>query len=446
MNITTIRRLTLASLLAAASLAPLSGGAAPKRVADFIAMQGVNVHLSQGTSNYKNMALVKANLAYLGIVNVRDSFNPFWDTAPYGYYTELARAGVKWNYIAAVGGSRSPTTIATFLANIAKVEAAVPGSTFAVEGPNEINNFPLTWAPTGQTGLDAALAFQKSLYAQTRASPLLKRAKVYYFTGYNAGGIPKGPDPTTTSGYADYNNQHPYPASGKPPARWLKRSVALGNTAAGNGPAVYTETGYQVPKTSAAQSAAWTLNILANSQINGIYRTYLYQLMDEGDGFGLFSKTKDNTPTATAVAWHNLNSILADTGATASSFTPSNQISYSVSGLPATGAQFALQKSNLETSVVIWAEPDAFPGPSTLVTVRFGSVVPSVQIFDPLEGTEPIQSLRNVSQVQVSVTDHPLIVQVPSPAVVARNKTAEGAAQPLPQTGSAAHAALQVAE
>lgn len=389
--------------------------ATPMRSADFIAMQGVNLHVSQGSSNYKKMEMIQADMAYLGIVNVRDSLNPFWSKPAYNYYTLLAQAGLKWNYIGAVGGTHSPETIATFLADVSKVESAVPGSTYAVEGPNEINNFPLTWGPTGAKGMPAALDYQAALYSKTKASARLKKAKVFYFTGYNAGSIPKGPDPTTTPGLSDYNNQHPYPAATKPPQRWVKRSVALGNTPAGAGPAVYTETGYQVPKTTSAQAAAWVLNIFANSAANKIHRTYLYQLMEEGDGWGLFSR-EDNLPTPAATAIHNMNEILKDIGSNARTFTPRTRVNYSVSGLPATGNSFALQKSDTETNIVVWAEPDAFPGPETLVTVNFGQKQAMVQIYDPLQGTQPIQSLRNVSSAQVSITDHPIIIRLPLPA------------------------------
>ena len=411
---------TALGLLLSSALISISSvqAAPPMRAADFIDSQGVNLHISQGTSNYKKMDMVTANLAYLGINNVRDSLNPFWNGSAYGYYTHLAEAGMKWTFISAVGGTRSPASIATFLSNISALEKAVPGSVFAVEGPNEINNFPLTWGPTGQKGLDAALLFQKSLFAQTRASATLKKAKVYYFTGYDAGSIPKGPDPTTSPGYSDYNNQHPYPKHGMPPARWIARTKALGNTPAGEGPAVYTETGYQIPKTSQAQSASWLLNIYAGSAANGIYRTYVYQLMDENDGWGLFSKTA-NEPTPSATAIHSMNAILADDGSMSRSFTPTTIISYAISGLPETGKSLALQKSDKETNILVWAEPDTFPGPENTVTIDLGARQPLVVVYDPLQGTSAIQSLRNVSSVEVRVTDHPLIIQIPTAEAVA---------------------------
>ncbi|PTQ71121.1 hypothetical protein [Pseudomonas sp. GV071] len=404
---------TLLLLLGAGTLSTQTQ-AAPTllRSYDFINAMGVNLHVSQGSSNYAKMPMVISNMNYLGVVNARDSYNPFWGNPPYSYYTTLAKAGIKWNYIAAVGGTKSPTTIATFLTNISTVENAVPGSTLAVEGPNEINNFALTWQPDGTKGLPAALSFQKELYAQTKANVLFKNAKVFYFTGYNAGGIPKGPDPATTPGLADYNNQHPYPAAGKPPTKYVKRTV-LGNTPAGAGPAVYTETGYQSPKTTAQASAAYLLSILANSAYNEIYRTYIYQLMDEGDGYGLFAKA-DNAPTPAAVAWHNLNTILLDSSPTASSFALTKLIPFSTAGLPPTGRFIAIQKSNYETNIMIWAEPDSFPGPSAPVTVNLGSTQATVNIYDPLIGTEPVQALRNVNAVQVNLTDHPLIIQVPA--------------------------------
>ena len=393
--------------------------ATPIRTADFIASQGVNLHVSQGSSNYAKMSMVISDLNYLGIVNIRDSLNTFWANPPYSYYTALAKAGMKWNYISAVGGTRSPTTISTFLSNVSKIETAVPGSTLAVEGPNEINNFALTWSPDNTKGLPAALSYQAELYRQTKALPQLKDVKVFYFTGYNAGTIPKGPDPATTSGLADYNNQHPYPAAAKPPIKWVKRTTALGNTPAGAGPAVYTETGYQQPKTSTAQSASWMLNIYANSALNNIYRTYVYQLMDEGDGYGLFTKA-GNEPTPTATAIRNMNLILLDTGAEANTFTPLNAVEYSYVGMPATGKLLPLQKSNGETSIMLWAEPDTFPGPSVPVTINLGAKQTEVNIYDPLLGSQPIQSLRNVNSVVVNLTDHPLIVQIPASAVTAK--------------------------
>lgn len=415
-----INTTTLLLLLSAGACSMQATQAATlMRAADFIATQGVNLHVSQGTSNYPKMPMVIANMNYLGINNARDSLNSFWGNPPYSYYTVLAQAGIKWNYISAVGSTRSPTTIATFLNNVAKVESAVPGSTLAVEGPNEINNFKLTWAPDNTTGLPAALSFQAELYKQTKEHPLLKDVKVFYFTGYNAGGIPKGPDPTLTPGLADFNNQHPYPGPGKPPTRWLKRSVALGNTKGGLGPAVYTETGYQAPKTTSAQSAAWLLNIFVSGAFHNIYRTYVYQLMDEGDGYGLFTKA-DNAPTPAAVALHNMNTILADPGPDAKTFEPLKILQYSTVGIPSTGNSLAIIKSNTETNILVWAEPDTFPGPATLVGVNLGEVQTTVNIYDPVLGSEPIQTLRNVNSVRVSVTDHPIIIQVPASNVTAR--------------------------
>ena len=54
--------------------------------------------------------------------------------------------------------------------------------------------------------------------------------------------------------------------------------------------------------------------------------------------------------------------------------------------------------------------------------VHFGAEQPLVLIYDPLEGTAPIQSLRNVSSAEIRVTDHPLIVQIPTAAALALAK------------------------
>lgn len=417
---TTVRSTTLLLLLSAGACTMQATQAATlMRAADFIDTQGVNLHVSQGSSNYSKPSMVIADMNYLGIRNARDSLNSFWGNPPYQYYTVLAKAGIKWNYISAVGSTRSPQTISTFLSNVAKVETAVPGSTLAVEGPNEINNFPLTWAPDGTKGLPAALSYQAELYKQTKSHPLLQNVKVFYFTGFNAGGIPKGPDPAVTPGLADYNNQHPYPGPAKPPTRWMKRSVALGNTPGGKGPAVYTETGYQSPKTNSQQSAAWLLNIFVSGAFNDIYRTYVYQLMDENDGYGLFTKA-DNAPTSAATALHNMNSILADPSPDAATFEPLKILQYSTVGIPSTGNSMAIIKANTETNIIVWAEPEGVPGAPILVGVNLGEVQTTVNIYDPIIGKEPIQTLRNVNSVRVSVTDHPIIIQVPASNVTAR--------------------------
>jgi hypothetical protein len=174
------------------------------------------------------------------------------------------------------------------------------------------------------------------------------------------------------------------------------------------GPVVYTETGYStVNGTTSAQSAAYTLDLIMDCAYNGITRTYLYELMEEGDGFGLFDT--NNNPTATATAIHNFTTILADAGTTRSSFT-SEVINYTITNLPATGFSMPFQKSNGANVVIVWNEPSTFPGPVVNVKVSFPFISPMISVYDPLVSTSATNTVDNASSVTISLTSHPIII------------------------------------
>ena len=296
---------------------------------------GVNVHISQGTVHYAESTAVIADLQYLNAWNLRDGYNSYWQNV----YSAIAKAGGKFDFLTIDGGSQSAASVQTFLSGINVLSTAVPGSVAAVEGPNEINNWPLTW--TGNlTGLQAAVAYQASLFTQAKADTALPGVKVFYFTGYAAGTNGLGPNPATTPGLADYDTQHPYPDAANAPLQSVNRTQALPNETPATGPAVYTETGYTSNQVSLQVQAKYTLDLLMDNAQSDIAQTYLYQLMDEGDGYGLFNSSNQPKPVATAI--HNLTTILADKGTVSSSITPAN---FSVSGLPSTGHDMAIVKS-----------------------------------------------------------------------------------------------------
>ncbi len=96
-----------------------------------------------------------------------------------------------------------------------------------------------------------------------------------------------------------------------------------------------------------------------------------------------------------------------------------------MTGLPATsGHSYLTQKADGSLQIVLWAEPDiwdeaadnAISAPASRTTVDFSQVFGTVQVFDPLLGTKPIQTLHDVSTVSLKVVDHPLIVQLSDPA------------------------------
>jgi hypothetical protein len=380
-----------------------TGNAQPMTAAEFINTLGVDSHVSTGAANYWNIPEVIADLKYLGISNIRDG-----DNGSLSSLITLAQAGIKFDFLMAGGGAITTAHIQGEFSVINQVGDAVPGSVVAVEGANEINNFPITYNGVG--GQQGAIELQQAIYAMAHADTSLPGVSVYYFTGYDG-----GPDPATTPGLADYDNQHPYPQNGEPPLPWVNRTQALSNETPATGPAVYTETGYSNSgifgdNQGLQGQAAYTLDLLFDDAQNGIARTYLYELMEEGDGLGLFGTNNAPTPAATAI--HNLTSILADSGTISPSIKAAN---FSVSGLPSDGHDMALIKSNGATDISVWAEPQitaSNAGPTNKVTVSLGATYQTVQVFDPTVSASPIQTFSDVSSVEVSVTDHPVIVQV----------------------------------
>jgi hypothetical protein len=396
----------------------------------FLATLGVDTHMAYTDGEYADVSMIIADLKYLGISQVRDGITNGVDangnangSAPLSTYLAMAKAGIKFTFIIE---ATSAAVIATQLALINQVEAAVPGSVTAIEGPNEINNEPITF--NGLTGEPAALAAQAALYAAVKADATLAGVPVDYFTGYGAGSDAAGPDPTTTLGLADFDTQHPYPNFGQPPGYWVARATALGNLSAADvatAPAVYTETGYSSAQVTPYVQEVYTLDLLMDTANDGISKTYLYDLVDAyapgsvqgDDGYGLFDNATAAKPVATAI--HNLTSILADTGATAASFA-TTRLGYSISGLGADGNSMVMETSNGTYELVIWAEPEIYDvatgtytaAPAQNVTVSLAKTFGSIEVFDATIGTNAIASDANADSVTVSVTDHPIIIQL----------------------------------
>lgn len=383
----------------------------PMKATTFLNTFGVDAHTNTGAGNYWNIPEVLADLKYLGISNVRDG-----DNGSLANMITMARAGIKFDFLMAGGGSITTALIQGEFSVINQVSDAVRGSVVAVEGANEINNFPITYNGVG--GMQGAVDLQEAIYSMAHSDASLPGISVIYFTGYNAG---TGPNPATTPGLADFDNQHPYPQNGEPPLAWVNRTTALTNETPATRRAVYTETGYSNTGTFGANlglqgQAAYTLDLMMDDAAQGITRTYLYELMEEGDGLGLFTTSNSPTPAATAI--HNLTSIVADSGTVPAS---ARGAQFSVSNLPSDGHDMALIKSTGATDIIVWAEPQITPtysGPTADVTVSLGATYQSVEVFDPTKSASPMETLANVSSVQVGVTDHPIVIQV-NPTTIA---------------------------
>jgi hypothetical protein len=64
--------------------------------------------------------------------------------------------------------------------------------------------------------------------------------------------------------------------------------------------------------------------------------------------------------------------------------------------------------------VTVYDPTDAIDiaAPPYSLTVNLGATFSNIAVYDPMVGTTPIATYSNVRTVNISVTDHPLIVQV----------------------------------
>jgi hypothetical protein len=411
------------------------------RAADFLNSIGVCTHIAQGIDNPTNVA---ACLSFAGIRNIRDDGSTRAETLQ-GWINVHNISGAKVCLLPINGD------IARSLSAYEQLAAA--GALLAAEGPNEPNNFPVRYqgARSSSTNFLPVAWFQRDLYRAVKSDP--KLAGIPVFASSEAGGaepnncglqyltIPVGagtlmPDGTV---YGDFANTHNYVCDhlsgvcdnnswlAEDPAlngRWDGAHVEYGHTWWSPGykgysdsrlvtlPKVTTETGWITRGSnsiSADQQAKVFLNLYLAAFKRGWSYTFIYMLRDDpGQGYwGLFHTDYSAKPSATFL--HNLTTILADKSSSAP-----GSLNYSVPDEPATVHDLLLQKSNGTFEMAVWGENASG---SNNVTVNLGATFPAVHVYDPTVGTSPTQTLRKVTSVPMVLSDHPLIIEIPAPAI-----------------------------
>ncbi len=147
-------------------------------------------------------------------------WQPWPERASLASYDGLAEAGIRFSMLAQAA---SPGEVAA--------AAAHPGAVIAVEGPNEVNLWPVTHA--GLTGDAAAVAYQAELLGAVHAQPGLSGISVYNLTSW--------PDLAPP---ADFGNVHAYDWNGDQPLGQLAKDVAGQRAVILGLPFVTTESGY----------------------------------------------------------------------------------------------------------------------------------------------------------------------------------------------------------
>jgi hypothetical protein len=418
-------------------------GATPTKANDFLNTLGAATHRTQGADS---LSQIESALTYSGIRNIRDD-----GTNNSSLWSDFC------SIHAATGADVTLLPVRDYPINTGEYDALTAcGAVTQVEGPNEPNNFPFTWNGENCGGLNQSWLgcadFQRALYSAVRSDPKLTGVKVLDMTepgaetdnqGVQFLKIPSGagalqPDGTV---YADVANLHNYvvgngaaaslsdnqawnaedpvgasgwdgPAGEYLGSTWNRHFGALPAT---DGPALpkeTTETGWETGTGSGEitqdEQGKLLVNLYLSAAARGWLRTYIYQLMDDGQGtWGIFIENGSSaSPKLAGNYIHNLTMILSDNS---SSFTPT-PLAYSVKGETNTIHDLLLQKSGGAYELAVWGDRPV-SGENTVVTVSLPMSYPTVNVYDVTAGANPAQTFSDVSSVPLTITDHALIVE-----------------------------------
>ncbi len=377
-------------------------------------------------------------MAYAGIRNLRDDGNPAHVA---DWISMHQSAGVRTCLL-------TNQDVAGTVDMAKQLNAA--GALLAVEGPNEPNNFPVTYQ--GQTSsytttFVPVANLQRDLYAAVHAEPSLSGVPVFHTS--EAGGsepddvglqfltIPAGAGATLPDGKkdADYANTHNYVCghssqlvdnttwnASDPTLNgdWDGPYVEYGHTWHGGFagysdtdlvtlPRVTTETGWVTTGTGAIteeQQGRLFMNLYLSAFTRGFAHTFIYMLRDDPvQGYwGLFDTGYQ--PKKSGTYLHNLTTILADSGTA----TATGKLDYSIASEPATVHDLLTQKADGTFELVVWDEKPS--GGSDAVTVDLGMMRATVKVYDPTTGTAATQTLHAVSAVPLTLSDHPVVIEL----------------------------------
>jgi hypothetical protein len=397
---------------------------------EFLSSLGVAIEVGQGVS----AASYIEPLRYLGVRAIRDCGRP-------SDFVMLHRqTGVRVDCINE-GDVRAAVHVGKIL--------AATGALLSFEGPNEPNNWPISYnGQTGGGGIGSwapVAQFQRALYHAVKSDPDLREYPVFWVSEVGAEvdnvglqflTIPPGAGTTFPDGtqYADYANVHNYVtgthrmyidnqawnvADPTLEGPWDGLYVEYGITWRSHFkgytkdqlltlPRVTTETGWDSVSGVGGERTQGV--VLVNTYLAQFKRgwryTFIYHLRDgEGgnDHQGLFNW--NSTPKLAATYIHNLTKILADDRRVASP----RRLEYSIANQPSTVHDLLLQKSSGLLELVVW---DENVHGSDNISLNFGGSHSKVNVYDVTVGTDPVQSLTDVSSASLTLSDHALIIEI----------------------------------
>jgi hypothetical protein len=362
----------------------------------FVDSVGVNVHWSYnkyGKSDDALYEMLKTKLVEAGFRHIRDGAV---DKA-YARCTELYNNfGIQTTFITGrrEAGGRSPLDPSQIGEELTSLKNGIPlEAVAAIEGPNEYDLFhndrETDWVGKLQT-------YQRQLYAQVKADPVLKSKPVL------GPSLMRGPDYKAVgdlSDYLNYSNLHPYQLTRHPGTGgwglhnyggltwWLGRA----RVQAPGKPVQATEAGYRTHAKGVTEAidAKYTPRMFAEFFRRGISRTFKYELLTikDSEAYGLLRSDGSEKPSF--VATRNLLNFLSDNAWdaknkawTTPTFTPGT-LDYEIATDAADARHVLLQKSNGDFYLLIWNEVSSFD-PETRTEIDNPAVAAALTLKTPV--------------------------------------------------------------
>ncbi len=377
----------------------------------FVDSIGVNVHLGYTDTIYRHYdEIIRPRLKELGIRHIRDGLRP-----------DRKDVIAKLNDLAGLG-IRSILIVSPEEA--VEIATAASASVWAVEGQNEPDNKRKDW-------VEPARQQQELLYRTIHRNPQTARLPVVVPGMANTRDSP-GRFGSLVN-VLDYGNTHSYPG-GLPPTSggWgirLDRAISECRKVCGEKPIVATETGYHNrvqekghPGVSEKAEAKYLPRLLLTYFDAGIVRTYLYEFADEKPDpqftnmqqhFGLIRV--DGSPKPAFFAIKNLIDLLADPGP---AFEPGS-LAYDLEGDTKDIRQVLLGRRDGSFDLILWQEVPSFDLSNRkdlevaprAVTLRLPAPV-RLESYRPIISSERVSSLEHLSEVNLNVSDEPLVIRV----------------------------------
>ena len=354
---------------------------------------GVNIHLQYLDSAYSDKEMVISALKYTGLNLVRDF--PPTTSAQLSRAYALADENIRYDFF--LQGDLSP------LKQVELLEAHRANAVAAIEGPNEINNFPVHF--NGTSGEVAAYKFQDALFQQVRQSRELKDKPVYMMSGVGR------------SQSADFVNLHTYTHRDENPALRMLKDLNLLTGRKGRTPFVVTETGYFTSSKSVGwggvdefEQAQLVLEQLLDSMKLGAQAFYIYELSDSYSDpsvkdqerhFGLFRQ--DWKPKRAAITLRNFLNLMRS----GTAVSPATALRATTS----CAQTLVTQSGPGRYKVMIWRDPHFFRQPR-VCTVNFDRSLKSALVYTPTLSAKPDIATSNVTAITVSSRQMPAVLDL----------------------------------